>query len=309
MSRPKHVPVNPDDVPLAKKVVFSGFSGAIATTCIYPIDLCKTKLMNQKGVGAEREFKGPLQTFGKLWRAGGVRGLYRGWPPNVILVMPEKALKLTMNDFFRSQLRGMRAKKDLPLWLQGVAGAMAGFTQVIATNPMELLKIQGATMADKIKSGQLKAAVPYGTLIRQLGVTGMYTGVVATLIRDVPFSMLYFSLFAQSKEWLLGSTPPSEAGFFKPFLAGAMAGTVAAAATCPMDVIKTRVHAEAKPERIEWSKFMSRERHLLLTHTRTVIGQEGYSALFKGLIPRCAIISPLFAITMGCYDKFQQNWG
>lgn len=28
------------EVPLAKKIVFSGLSGAIATTCIYPIDIC-----------------------------------------------------------------------------------------------------------------------------------------------------------------------------------------------------------------------------------------------------------------------------
>lgn len=31
--------------------------------------------------------------------------MYRGWPPNVLLVMPEKAIKLTMNDVFRSHLK------------------------------------------------------------------------------------------------------------------------------------------------------------------------------------------------------------
>jgi solute carrier family 25 aspartate/glutamate transporter 12/13 len=230
-------------------------------------------------------------------------------PPNVILVMPEKALKLTMNDFFRSQLRSLRPQRDLPLWLQGIAGGLAGLTQVIATNPMELLKIQGATMAEKIKSGQLKEPIPYSTLIRQLGVTGMYTGVLATLARDVPFSMIYFSLFATSKQWLLGDTPPSEAGFLKPFIAGAIAGTVAAAATCPADVIKTRVHASAVPEKVNWRVFWARERMLLSTHYHAVISQEGYRSLFKGLVPRCAIVSPLFAITMGCYDLFQQRFG
>lgn len=50
-------------------------------------------------------------------------------PPNVILVMPEKALKLTMNDVFRAQLRNLRTNKDLPLPLEMLAGGMAGFTQ------------------------------------------------------------------------------------------------------------------------------------------------------------------------------------
>jgi len=50
-------------------------------------------------------------------------------PPNVILVMPEKALKLTMNDVFRAQFRNLRTNKDLPLPLEMLAGGMAGFCQ------------------------------------------------------------------------------------------------------------------------------------------------------------------------------------
>ena len=102
---------------------------------------------------------------------------------------------------------------------------------------MELLKIQGATMAEKIKAGTLKVATPYSTLIRQLGVTGMYTGVLSTLARDVPFSMIYFSLYSQTKALLLDQqqpgAPPQSLGI-KPFLAGAIAGTAAAAITCPI---------------------------------------------------------------------------
>ena len=174
---------------------------------------------------------------------------------------------------------------------------------------MELLKIQGATMAEKIKAGTLKAAIPYSTLIRQLGATGMYTGVLATLSRDVPFSMIYFSLYAQTKAMLLKDQKPGEGMGVKPFLAGAIAGTIAAGVTCPIDVIKTRVHANAVPSRLSWGEFVSNERHLLSSTTRTVIAHEGYGALFKGLGPRCLIVSPLFAITMACYEKFQQTFG
>ena len=56
-------------------------------------------------------------------------------PPNVILVMPEKALKLTMNDVFRAQFRNLRTNKDLPLPLEMLAGGMAGFCQGTATQP------------------------------------------------------------------------------------------------------------------------------------------------------------------------------
>lgn len=320
---------NTEDVSLPHKIVFSGLSGAIATTCIYPLDLIKTKLQNQRthpaalsSTAATHTLNGPLDAARKVWAEGGVKAMFRGWPPNVILVMPEKALKLTMNDFFRANFRSLRVNHDLPVSLEMAAGGLAGFTQVIATNPMELLKIQGATMSEKLRSGQLTQRIPYSTLIRGLGVTGLYTGVLATLVRDVPFSVIYFSLYAYMKRTLLGQTETGESingktntdnqpktlGI-KPFLAGAVAGTLAAAISCPMDVIKTRVHANAVAEPVPLSTFFSRECRLLRHHTTAIIREEGYRALAKGLVPRCLIISPLFAITMACYEAFQQRFG
>lgn len=63
-----------DNVPLSKKIFFSGISGAIATTCIYPLDITKTKLQDQKGVGAARQYKGPLDCAMKILRKSGIRG-------------------------------------------------------------------------------------------------------------------------------------------------------------------------------------------------------------------------------------------
>jgi hypothetical protein len=55
---------------------------------------------------------------------------------------------------------------------------------------MELLKIQGVTMKDKFARGEIPKMMSYGQLIRKLGASGLYTGVVATWIRDVPFSLV-----------------------------------------------------------------------------------------------------------------------
>jgi len=125
---------------------------------------------------------------------------------------------------------------------------------------MELLKIQGATMAEKIKAGTLKVATPYSTLIRQLGVTGMYTGVLSTLARDVPFSMIYFSLYAQTKAMLLDQQQPGAPLGIKPFLAGAVAGTAAAATTCP---IGQHTSARARGAAVAARRRAARDRVLL----------------------------------------------
>ena len=247
-----------------------------------------------------------------IWREGGAKGFYRGWPPNVLFVMPEKAIKLTMNDLFKRALkdRGLgvnRSTGELTMAAEMVAGGMAGTVQVVATNPMELLQIQGATMADRIKRGELTAAISYPRLVRELGVSGLYTGVLSTLARDIPFSMLYFSLYSQFKHQLLHDATSNLA--FKSFLAGSAAGTIAAALSCPMDVIKTRVHAAAVPVRLGWSEFVTREVSMWREHAVGIVRKEGVGALFRGVVPRCVIVSPLFGVTMLFYEEMQQLWG
>ena len=42
-----------------------------------------------------------------------------------------------------------------------------------------------------------------GDMVKELGIRGMYTGTVATGMRDVPFSIVYFSLYGMSTYLLM----------------------------------------------------------------------------------------------------------
>lgn len=67
--------------------------------------------------------------------------MYAGSGVNILLITPEKAIKLAANDMFRYYL-STPGEKQLPIWKGMIAGAGAGFCQIIVTTPMELLKIQ-----------------------------------------------------------------------------------------------------------------------------------------------------------------------
>ena len=149
----------------------------------------------------------------------------------------------------------------------------------------------------------------YPTLVRQLGVSGLYTGLLATLARDIPFSAVYFSLYSHTRRLLL-SDPTSSAHLgLKSFAAGAIAGTVAAAITCPFDVVKTRVHRDAMPCKLSLGPFVRREVGLWTSTLTQISRVEGAGAFLRGVVPRCIIVSPLFAITMACYEQLQQSLG
>lgn len=70
-----------------------------------------------------------------------MRTIYSGVGVNLLLITPEKAIKLVANDFFRFHL-SVPGQEQLPLIRGMIAGGGAGFCQIIITTPMELLKIQ-----------------------------------------------------------------------------------------------------------------------------------------------------------------------
>ena len=85
-------------------------------------------------------FTGLFQCMKFVVREGGLFSLYRGLPVQLIGIIPEKALKLSVNDLGRRYLRNSDGSIDLHN--EAISGGVAGFAQVIITSPMELLKIR-----------------------------------------------------------------------------------------------------------------------------------------------------------------------
>uniref|UniRef100_A0A665UBW5 Solute carrier family 25 member 22a n=1 Tax=Echeneis naucrates TaxID=173247 RepID=A0A665UBW5_ECHNA len=124
-------------ISLPAKLINGGIAGLIGVTCVFPIDLAKTRLQNQQN--GSRLYTSMSDCLIKTIRSEGYFGMYRGAAVNLTLVTPEKAIKLAANDFFRHHL-----SKDgkLTLLKEMLAGCGAGTCQVIVTTPMEMLKIQ-----------------------------------------------------------------------------------------------------------------------------------------------------------------------
>uniref|UniRef100_A0A8D0UEX4 Solute carrier family 25 member 13 n=1 Tax=Sus scrofa TaxID=9823 RepID=A0A8D0UEX4_PIG len=110
-------------------------AGAVGATAVYPIDLVKTRMQNQRSTGSfvgELMYKNSFDCFKKVLRYEGFFGLYRGLLPQLLGVAPEKAIKLTVNDFVRDKF--MRKDGSVPLAaeiLAGGCGAKACFLRDI----------------------------------------------------------------------------------------------------------------------------------------------------------------------------------
>ncbi|XP_022251686.1 mitochondrial glutamate carrier 1-like isoform X2 [Limulus polyphemus] len=297
-----------DEFSLIPKIVNGGIAGIIGVTCVFPIDLVKTRLQNQQvGPNGQQLYTSMIDCFRKTFKSEGFFGMYRGSAVNILLITPEKAIKLAANDFFRHHLATEAGR--LPLKREMIAGGGAGFCQIIITTPMELLKIQlqdaGRVVTQKTNSkvmGRISATTIALDLIKSRGIIGLYKGTGATMLRDVNFSIVYFPMFARLNA--LGprkNDGSGEAVFWSSFLAGCAAGSTAAFAVNPIDVVKTRLQLLTKG--VGEVSYTG-----ILDAFQQIYHREGIKAFFKGAGCRMIVIAPLFGIAQTVYYFGIAEW-
>uniref|UniRef100_A0A6Q2YDA7 EF-hand domain-containing protein n=1 Tax=Esox lucius TaxID=8010 RepID=A0A6Q2YDA7_ESOLU len=258
----------------AYRFALGSVAGAVGATAVYPIDLVKTRMQNQRTSGSlvdELMYKNSFDCFRKVVRYEGFFGLYRGLVPQLLGVAPEKAIKLTVSALFLH---------------------MAGGSQVIFTNPLEIVKIR-LQVAGEITTGPRVSAV---SVIKDLGFFGLYKGAKACFLRDIPFSAIYFPCYAHVKSFM--SDEDGRIGPFKLLLSGAVAGMPAASLVTPADVIKTRLQVAARAGQTTYNG--------LVDCFWKILKEEGPRAFWKGAGARVFRSSPQFGVTLVTYELLQR---
>ncbi|CCH46553.1 Calcium-binding mitochondrial carrier protein [Wickerhamomyces ciferrii] len=268
-------------------------AGAIGATIVYPIDLIKTRMQAQRVL----IYKSSLDCFVKVLSKEGLRGLYSGLGPQLVGVAPEKAIKLTVNDLARSFFTN-KVTKTITTPLEVLSGACAGACQVVFTNPLEIVKIRLQVQGD-YNVAERQTAVK---IIKNLGIRGLYRGASACLLRDVPFSAIYFPTYAHIKKDIFNYDPSdkrrrSKLKTWELLVSGGLAGMPAAFLTTPCDVIKTRLQVDAKKGETQYKGIF----HAF----KTILREETARSFFKGGAARVLRSSPQFGFTLAAYEIFQ----
>eukprot|EP00960_Hanusia_phi_P049044 759327-Hanusia_phi.AAC.8 len=144
-----------------KDFMLSGIASGIASTAVFPIDLAKTRIQGSLANINGKQYSGIFRTMTKVAREEGLLSLFNGCTPVLLGSIPEGAFCIGMNDASKNVLSKVLKcpqkvlycsltmssqvhtlnEQELPLPAEIFAGAFAGFTQIIVTNPMERVKI------------------------------------------------------------------------------------------------------------------------------------------------------------------------
>ncbi|CAK7270503.1 S-adenosylmethionine transporter [Sporothrix epigloea] len=248
-------------------------AGAIAGTSVdlslFPLDTLKTRLQ-----------AGP----GQFWASGGFSGIYRGVGSAVVGSAPGAAL-------FFVTYESVKHAVDRPQ-SSGAHMLAASLGEIAACSvrvPTEVVK-QRAQAGQYASSAQALAAILRGPDVVKV-FRSLYRGWGATVMREVPFTVVQFPLWETLKAWRRSSKGSGQdVSAFESAAFGSLAGGIAAAATTPLDVLKTRI------------MLSTADRQPVIPLARTILAEQGPKAFFAGLGPRVTWISIGGAIFLGSYQ-------
>ncbi|KAK9757857.1 hypothetical protein RND81_01G190800 [Saponaria officinalis] len=255
-------------------------------------------------------YRGTFDVFTKVTRQEGFSRLWRGTNASLALAIPTVGIYLPCYDILRNYLEDC-TEHHAPMltpYSPLVAGSAARILACITCYPIELARTRMQAFKD-IQVG----AKPPGVWKTLLGaVTPLrsanhfqnlqnyrvwWTGLGAQLARDVPFSAICWGTLEPIRRKILSLTGDEVTAaniLGANFAAGFVAGSLAASATCPLDVARTRRQIEKDPAR----QMKMNTRQTLMEIWR----DGGWRGLFTGVTPRVARAGPSVGIVISSYE-------
>lgn len=215
-----------------------------------------------------------------------------------------RATKFAANDEWGKVYRNAFGMAKMNQSLSILTGATAGATEAFVVVPFELVKIR---LQDRAQSHKYNGMIDcVQKIIQQEGLLAMYQGLESTIWRHSLWNSGYFGCIFQVRA-LLPKATDRKSQITNDLISGAVGGTVGTILNTPMDVVKSRIQNSPRVaggvRKYNWA----------WPACATVAREEGFSALYKGFLPKVLRLGPgggiLLVVFTGVMDFFKKMRG
>ena len=269
---------------------------------LFPLDTIKTRLQQARTTTDAPISSVPLRQS--------LRGIYAGLPSVRLGSAPSAASFFIVYDGVKRYLLppSSTATTGHTILTHSLASSLGEIAACAVRVPTEVIKQRaqaglfgGSTLhalKDILSLRHAGAQGGYGLMIREL-----YRGTGITIAREIPFTVLQFTMWEALKEGYRTSqavkdptAPVDSAGSSAVF--GSIAGSIAAGLTTPLDVVKTRVMLARRGDGRGGAGESTKVRDVV----RGIWRDEGFGAFWRGIGPRVTWIGIGGAVFLGSYQ-------
>ncbi|GMH14888.1 hypothetical protein Nepgr_016729 [Nepenthes gracilis] len=184
-------------------------------------------------------------------------------------------------------------------WENAVAGAVAGFATVGSMHPLDVVRTRFQVNDGRISHLPTYKNTPHAifTIARAEGLRGLYAGFYPAVIGSSISWGLYFFFYSRAKQ----RYHKNRSGELSPGLhlaSAAEAGALVCLCTNPVWLVKTRLQ-------LQTPLHQTRPYSSLYDALRTIVKEEGWTALYKGIMPSLFLVSH-GAIQFTVYEELRK---
>lgn len=135
-----------------------------------------------------------------LSEPGGVANFFRGIKPAVIGVVPFAGVDLALYNILRdvvAERRHLHSANDLGIFATLCIGATSSSVAQMVSFPLSVVRTR--LQASHADNGMLDC---FQKVWKSSGIRGLYRGLVPSLAKGLPSSVIGYVVFEQTKKWL-----------------------------------------------------------------------------------------------------------
>jgi len=220
----------------------AGVGAGVAEMLTLPIDAAKVRLQLQStaAAGGTPRYTGLVQGMWRIAMDDGAAALWRGFQPALLRQVSYTGMSFVLYEPVRNAIAGDVPKEEIPFVKRVLAGGTAGGLSIIMMNPTDVIKTQ---MQAHKGTSTPRIATTVGNIYGGAGILGFWRGWQPNVARCFIGNACEIGCYDEAKTRLIAAGVPD--GPLGHFGASGVAGTVSAIFSTPVDVVKTRLMAQA----------------------------------------------------------------
>lgn len=293
--------------------VAGAFAGTVTAAVFQPFDVVKTRLIRSAAEAprGQQRSQSLISMVSQISQQEGIAGFWRGSGASMLRLSTGAATTFTLQSTLFGIIKGPGAE-HAPAFMTALVGSASRVCAIVLCCPLSVAKTQ-------IEGSAGKLTTTFGALqniYRMQGITGWYSGLIATIARDTPFAALNTLFYTRTKAFL-----GNWSGFGKDhaavqFSASFFSASTATLITHPFDVVKTllQLRSVLSPDAATAATSTATSANVpkppaarfgtvLLSTFQGIVKADGVMGLLRGLIPRLAKRPLNSAVTWTIYEQ------
>ncbi|XP_058515745.1 mitochondrial adenyl nucleotide antiporter SLC25A24 isoform X1 [Ochotona princeps] len=170
-------------VGVLRRFISGSLAGATAQTCIYPLEVLKTRL----AVATTGEYSGIIDCAKKLLKQGGFRTLFQGYIPNLLGILPYAGLDLAVYELLKNYWLERYAEDSINPGITILMGCstLSHMCGQLGSFPLHLVRtrMQADVLAEKEATPMIQLSQE---IYNKEGKWGFFRGITPNIIKVLP---------------------------------------------------------------------------------------------------------------------------